>query len=294
MCFWKKKKLENCKFIYVMTNYEENQVSYVCENPNNGTNSQVLSPLAIMDENNTIKMNTLTFWSDSKLFKNLKPNTVYKVFYKDFEPLDVRSKYPSSLCLVEIKECKKNDSEAKQFVDRFQEYSKQLKTKEEKYQEEEQKRREELGRKIRESLQRRTLKYGNTSFELILDDFDYDEVTDPSFSEEIKQKLADENVSEAEKEAIVVKEFSKKKDQIIKIALDGAVKELLENAKDWTNNPNLTKEEFISNLLTEDFTVHLYENGWCEIWFWTNEMFTDHNVECDVSDGVCTSACLQG
>ena len=75
---------------------------------------------------------------------------------------------------------------------------------------------------------------------------------------------------------------------------NGAIKELFETAKEWTDNPNLSKEEFVDNLLAEEFNVHINFGGSFEIRFWTNGMFTDHNLVWDVNNGVCTAAYLAG
>lgn len=286
MCFFKKKKPNDLKEILIVTKLEQKQALYYCNNPNNlDETSQVLSPLGILDEGKEVVKENVLFWSDLKTLKDIKTETVYKVFYKPFDKTDIRSKYPNSYCLKSVKECKKLDDYAKKLFSEFVSSEKQLVVEEKEKIKQEIMKEDAENKKYRELEAKReracTFKYKNTEFMLDPDGefLRFDDIDDFKNDSEAKQYL---------------KKFAKQKDKILEAALNKAASSELEYAKQWTNNPNLTKQEFTDNLLAESFNILIVADDSYEIWFWTNGMFTDHNLVCDVNDGVCTSVRLEG
>lgn len=270
MCFFINKE-KNCK-MFIMTSFEISHVSYICDNPNdNKKKSQVVHSYLVREKSGEITIKENAFWSDEKIFKNIKPETVYEVSFKMFESSDLRSKYPSSFRLKKIKECK-NNTIKQNFFDIF---TKQKRKEEELCEKIEEEFKKEIERK-----QQRILPYKNTSFEIIMD----------SYSEEYDYTVYDE-YSEEE----IINKIKKSQDIIINTALDAAVKELFEDAKDWTENPNLTKQEFIDDLLIEKFLIIVRGNlENLEVIFSSNWIFTDHNIVCYVKNGKCDDVELEG
>lgn len=278
--FFHKNKQNNIKIALALTTFSDCEGISFCANPNNAhEKSQVLSILGVLDESNNIQKN-YSFWIDNKTVRNVKPCTLYKIFYKNFEPNDIRQQYPSSFSLVKIKELKKVDNDTRILFDKFMKQERKLIDNARMQTIERIMRSDEAAEEARQKQLERTFKYQNTEFEVEIyegSDFEFDDEAD-EFVDEMK----------------IIKEFAKQKDKIIQIALEGAVKYELETAKDWNNNPNLTKEAFIDNLLAHPFHVYINSKNSFQIEFKTNGMFTDHDLVCDIENGKCTFAVIEG
>ena len=221
----------------------------------------------------------MSFWRDGEMFKNLKPGTVYKVYYRNFEAPDSRVNYPNSYYLERMEEYKENDSYVKALVKEAVRQEEEAKKAREERLEDNRIRREQLTKELERIRKERTFDYKGTTF-------------DVDVADGVGLDVNEDDEYEGEK--TLVKAFADNKDEIIGKAIKKAVEELLDNAKDWTDNQNLTEQEFIDNLLAQPFTVHIEAEDSYEIWFWTNEMFTGHNLVCYIDNGVCRSVDIEG
>lgn len=266
-----KDKCNICKML-IMTPFEINQASFFYDNPNDkNKKSQVVTSLLVKTEDEDIKFKEVAFWSDEKIFNDIKPETVYEVDFKIFDKSDVRYQYPSSFMLEKIEKCE-NKTIQQQFL---KEFIKEKKKEEERCEKAlaEAALFDELIKKVSERRQNRSFSYKNTVFEIIID-------------------CDDEDSCDEEK---IINKIKKSKDKIINTALDAAFKELFEDAKDWTENPNLTKQEFIDNLLMEKISIIVRDNlDNLEVVFTSEEMFNDNNVVCYFEDGKCDDVSLEG
>ncbi len=279
--FFNKKKI---KEIWVITPFDDKQTSFISQNPNNnGQSSQIISTLGVLIDGE-IQKNDMSFWLDNKMVNNIKPTTIYKVSYKPFDNSDIRSKYPNSFILIKLKECKLDNStkslfdsfviKEKQQLEEWQQMSEKAIALE---------REKELKAKARlipppipgllTSCQ-----YNNTPFHI---EIDWD-----CFEAE------DEDDAIVERKAI--QKFLKSKNELIELALNTAVKNELELAKEWTETDNLTKEQFIKNLLTEPFSVMITGKNTYEIVFETNNMFFDNSLICTIEKGKCINTTIEG
>lgn len=278
--FFKKNKQNKVQEVLILTNFEDCEGTFFCENPNDHqTKSHVLSPLCMMDENNKIQKNA-SFWLDNKTLKNVKPCTIYKVLYKKFEDGDVRLMYPNCFCLIKMKEVKKTNSTIANLFDNFMKQERSLIDNERRKTAERIMMQDKARSESPQKQIKKTFKYKNTPFEVEISDvsdFEYDEDKD-------------EFVDEAK----IIQKFAKQQDKIIEIALVSAAKNELETARDWTENPNLTKEEFIENLLVEPFHIFIDGENSFTIDFETNGMFTDHCLTCSITNEKCTSTSIEG
>ena len=241
----KEKALANCKSAIILTNLHENEVAYLSQHPDDRSIvCQIVTPLAVIDDNKQVSSAKISFWRDGEIFKNLKPGTIYKAYYKNFEAPDSRVGYPNSYYLESLEEYTENDDYVKALVKEAVLQEKELAKAKALRAKDEKERFDEATKKVMALQKERTFDYKGTKFVV--------DVCDGIGSE-----VNEDDEYEGEKEIIAT--FVKQKDAIIEEAIRGAFEEQFDNAKEWIQNPNLTKEEFVANLLANPFEVFIPE-----------------------------------